>query len=97
MNKRFTVINKRVEKAVSDMIGTLLLLMIAVALFSVLYLFVFSFETPDHSPSVSIIGYTDGYNITLEHLGGDSLGLDSYFSITVAGEFKGPYSLMTHL
>ena len=93
MNKRFTVINKRVEKAVSDMIGTLLLLMIAVSLFSVLYLFVFSFETPDHSPSVSIIGYTDGYNITLKHLGGDSLGLDSYFSITVAGEFKGPYSL----
>lgn len=93
MNKRFTVINKRVEKAVSDMIGTLLLLMIAVSLFSVLYFFVFSFETPDHSPSVSIIGYTDGYNITLEHWGGESLGLDSYFLITVAGENKGPYSL----
>ncbi len=93
MNKRFTVINKRAEKAVSEVIGTLLLLMIAVSLFSVLYLFVFSFETPDHSPSVSIIGYTDGYNITLEHWGGESLGLDSYFSITAAGEFKGPYSL----
>jgi flagellin-like protein len=84
---------QRAEKAVSEVIGTLLLLMIAVSLFSVLYLFVFSFETPDHSPSVSIIGYTDGYNITLEHWGGESLGLDSYFSITAAGEFKGPYSL----
>ena len=62
--------------AVTDMVGTLLLLMIAIALFSIVYYAVFSFEPIDHPPSVNIISYVDDKNVTFEHWGGVSLHLD---------------------
>jgi len=53
---------KRGNKAVSEIIGTILLLSIAVTLFSAVYIFVINetLDPADHLPAVSIIGTTEG-------------------------------------
>jgi len=77
MKKKLCVKNIKEKKALTDVIGTLLLLMIAIGLFSALYFFVFSIETPEHTPSVNIIGYAEGTNVTLVHWGGAPVNLDN--------------------
>ena len=76
---------KRAEQAVSDIVATILLLGITVALFSVVSLVVLSYPFPESTPIVNIVGYVDGNNITLEHNGGEDLGLDTKISVIING------------
>ena len=80
---------KRGNKAVSDIVGTILLLIIAVSIFSVLFFVVLSpILMPDshnHSVSVDIIGTIEGNNIILEHRGGDAISLDSTLLVNIGG------------
>ena len=80
---------KRGNKAVSDVVGTILLLIIAVSIFSVLYFVVLSpvFMPDSHSApvSVDIIGTIEGNNIILEHRGGDAISLDSTLLVNIGG------------
>lgn len=72
------------NEAVSEVIGTVLLLGIAIALFALLHIIVFSYPFNPPPPSVSLIGTVDDEGmIVLEHLGGDSLGLSTKIIITV--------------
>ena len=71
------------KKAVSEVIGTILLLGIAVTLFSVLYIAVFSHTVTPSTPSVNIAATVDGNNIILEHRGGEPLGLDTQITIII--------------
>lgn len=74
---------KRNNLAVSEVLDTVLLLGIAVALFSVLSFIVLTYPFEPSTPSVNIVGYIDGDDIVLEHLGGESLDLDTRVLITI--------------
>jgi len=67
---------RKSNEAVSEILGTALLLGIAVSLFSLLSIIVLSYPFTPSPPSVNLVGYIeDGTNVTLEHYGGESLDL----------------------
>lgn len=82
MLKRFMKI-KRAEKAVSEIIGTMLLLMIVIMFFTALYFQVLSAPTPTPPLIVNIAGTIEENCILLEHRGGETLSLDTEVSITI--------------
>jgi flagellin-like protein len=75
------------KKAVSEVIGVVLLLGIAVTLFAVLNFFVtsFSFNLSPSAPSVNLIGTIDKIHnvINIENNGGDSLEGNTIVIITI--------------
>lgn len=75
----------RANKAVSETVGTIILLGISVALFSVVYVSVLTIYPSSARPSVNIICSVDenNQNITLEHCGGKRLELDTEIRITI--------------
>jgi len=77
---------KRNNLAVSEVLDTILLLGIAVALFSVLSFIVLTYPFEPSNPSVNIVGFIDDDNIVLEHRGGEPLSLDTRVSLTIGGE-----------
>ena len=66
---------RKSNEAVSEILGTALLLGIAVSLFSLLSIIVLSYPFTPSPPSVNLVGYMDGTNVTLEHYGGESLDI----------------------
>jgi len=82
MSRRFMKI-KRAEKAVSEIIGTMLLLAIVIMFFSALYFQILSIPTPASPLIVNISGTIDENCILLEHCGGETLSLDTEISITI--------------
>ncbi len=75
--------NKRINSAVSEIIGTILLLGIAFSCFSVLNYYVISTPTPNPSPIVEISGSIDENQIVLMHRGGETLSLNTELRITL--------------
>jgi hypothetical protein len=71
---------------VAEIIGTVLLLGIAVAIFSTLYVVVFAYPFPTSSPNVTLIGTIEGSNIIIEHHSGEALSLDTEIPMIIAGE-----------
>jgi len=71
---------------VAEIIGTVLLLGIAVAIFSTLYVVVFAYPFPTSSPNVTLIGTIEGSNIIIEHHSGEALSLDTEIPIIIDGE-----------
>jgi len=71
---------------VAEIIGTVLLLGIAVAIFSTLYVVVFAYPFPTSPPNVTLIGTIEGSNIIIEHHSGEALSLDTEIPISIAGE-----------
>jgi len=76
---------KRTNIAVSETVGTLLLLGISVSLFSVIYLSVLIVSPSPIRPSVNLICTLEKNNITLEHRGGKTLDLDTEIIVTTNG------------
>ena len=74
---------KNSNKAVSEVLGTILLLGIAVAIFSLLYIIVIYEPFDTYEPYPTIIATVEGNNIIYEHRGGDSLSADSFFNIKI--------------
>ena len=74
---------KRSNKAVSETVGTLILLGISVSLFSVLYVSVVTIYPTSASPSVDLICSLDENNIIIEHRGGKTLDLQTEFIVTI--------------
>ena len=62
------------EFAVSEVVGALILILIALIIFSVIYMYVFPLPIPPHEPNVKLVGSVtnDGF-IAIEHMGGESL------------------------
>ena len=75
MNIRSPLKKKFDNKAVNDIVGTLMLLLIAIGIFSVLYIFVFSIEVTEQPPSANIIGYVYDDKAYFEHWGGSPINL----------------------
>ncbi len=76
---------KRSNKAVSETVGTLMLLGISVSLFSVLYVSVITIYPNSSSPSVNLLCSIEGNNIIIEHRGGKTLDLNTKFIVTING------------
>jgi len=74
---------KRRNLAVSETVGTLLLLSISVSLFSVIYSSVLTISPSPTKPSVNLIGKFEKNNIILEHRGGKILDLDTQIIVTI--------------
>jgi FlaG/FlaF family flagellin (archaellin) len=78
---------KRSSHAVSEVLATVLLLGITIALFGFLNYIVFSFSFEPSAPSVNLIGSISAdetyNNITIEHNGGESLERSTEIIITV--------------
>jgi FlaG/FlaF family flagellin (archaellin) len=71
------------NKGVSEIIGTMLLLLIAISLFSVLYSMVFLFQPLEKPTDAEVVFSIADTNITLLHMGGESIDADSFVSITI--------------
>ena len=79
MKKRFP------EIAVVQIVETILLLTLAIVVISIAYFTVFSDLDPDEQTFVTIVGKVKSTNLILEHQGGETLGLDTPVSFTLAG------------
>ena len=78
------MIVKRTNCAISQILGTTLLLFIALAALSLIYLFILTYPTPLPPPQVEIIGRIEQGNIVLLHSGGDSLKLDTKLLVNIS-------------
>lgn len=74
---------KRSNKAVSEVVGTLLLLGMSISFFTVIYISVLTLYPTATSPSVDFICSVDDNNVTLEHRGGKSLNLDTELILSI--------------
>jgi hypothetical protein len=76
----------RGDQAISEILGTVLLLVIAVSLFCVVAIFFFSYPFSPSAPSVNVVAATEGNNLILEHRGGEPLDPDTKIVVTIGGE-----------
>jgi len=67
---------KTSNDAVSTLVGTILLLLIAICAMSVIYLTVLSDEGPENQRFVTVVGTVEGTNMIIEHHGGESIPID---------------------
>lgn len=74
---------KRKDNGISEILGTVLLLAISVALFSVLYLMLQNVLVAEHAPVADFIGYIDEDTVYIEHHGGNSLPNSIAITVTV--------------
>ena len=74
---------KKAKEAVSDVLGTILLLGITISLFSVLTAVVLSYPFDPNPPSVNLIGYIDQNDIIIEHRGGENLDINTKIKIEI--------------
>ncbi len=75
--------NKRANKAVSNIVGTALLLGMAIALFSIVQILALSLPYNPNPPSVRLVGNIEGNVIYIVHHGGESLSLDTKIIFTI--------------
>lgn len=74
---------KRNNLAVSEVLDTVLLLGIAIALFSVLSYIVLSYPIEPSAPKSNIIGFVDGNEIIIQHNGGEKLDIGTKIMVTI--------------
>ena len=77
---------KQASQAVSEILGTVLLIDIAVALFSVIYVTVLSSPQPAAPTIVELSGKIVDGQIIISHNGGMALNLDTEIITTVGGK-----------
>ena len=78
----------RAKLAVSEIIGTVLMLGIASSAFSIIYYTVASTPNPNFSPIVEISGTVEENQIVVMHRGGEPLDLDTDLSLNIGGTLK---------
>lgn len=76
------------NSALTEVIGTVLLLAITVALFSVLYLLIMPSTAIDSAPSVNIVGFIDDQTVVFEHHGGNSLNIERITNVIKIGGYR---------
>lgn len=70
------------NEGVSEIIGTVLLLGMAISFFSILSYTVLSYPSAPSSPSANLVATKDGGHLLIEHRGGEALTLDTKVIIT---------------
>jgi flagellin-like protein len=84
---------KRGDKAVSEIVGTILLLAIAICVFSVVYMNVLSEDGPNPETYATIVGKIEAEDLVFEHRSGETLDLDSIVILRIAGQRQPPKTL----
>jgi len=84
------------DKAVSEILGAILLLFIVVVIMSLIYSFVWNELEPNEQTFVTVSGKVEGSNLVFEHYGGESIDADTHTSFTIAGE-KHTYLIKEYL
>ena len=74
---------RRTDDAVSEIVGTILLLGITISLFSVICGVVLSYPFSPSSPSTNLVGMVEGEYLLIEHRGGKTLELETKVSLTI--------------
>jgi hypothetical protein len=77
---------KRINYAVSELIGVVLLLAIVLSIMTVIFLQISSDEGPDKQIFAKLVGTIDKTNLIVTHSGGDSIGSDTNVSFAYAGK-----------
>jgi FlaG/FlaF family flagellin (archaellin) len=78
---------KKNNSAVSEVLGTVLILAISVVILASVYLAAFSLPAPSRAPVVNAVGMTaNDQDIIISHQGGDDLSLDAILVLTVGGK-----------
>jgi hypothetical protein len=77
---------ERKSIGVSEILGTMLLLMVAISAVSIVYFHVLSDEGPASTTIVRIVGKGEGGYIYLEHMGGEGLDLENRITYTIGGK-----------
>jgi uncharacterized repeat protein (TIGR01451 family) len=74
------------NEMVSEILGTVLLIGIVVAIFSTMYVSVVSHPNPEPSSYAHLVATIEGNNIIIEHRGGDALSLNTKLQITIGNK-----------
>jgi len=74
---------KRSDLGVSEVLDTILLLGIAISMFSILSVIVLSYPFDPPSPNVNLIGFVDQNDIIVDHKGGEDLSLETKIIIRI--------------
>ena len=89
--------HKREDEAVSEIVGTILLLGITVSLFSVICVIVLSYPFSPSSPSTNLVGMVEGEYLLIEHQGGKALDLGTKVSLTIGDNISEIITVEAHL
>ena len=73
------------NKAVSEILGSVLLIAIAVSAFTIVYLNVLSDQGPSPETHVTIVGKMESENVVFEHRRGEGIDIDSKISLYFEG------------
>jgi flagellin-like protein len=84
---------KRADEAVSEIVGTILLLGITVSLFSVICFVVLSYPFSPSSPSTNLVGMVEGEYLLIEHRGGKALDLGTKVTLTIGDNMSEPITV----
>ena len=87
--------NNNRDSAVSEVIGTVLLLGISVTLFSIIYISILSTPYTPPTPTANIAYSLNDNNLTLTNLGGKTLGLSTKIKILINDTLYKTYNLTT--
>ncbi len=74
------------KNAVSEIIGTMILLVIAVSVFAYVFITVTSNLEPTEEINCEIVGKMESGNVIFTHYGGEPLDLDSIVTLDIAGQ-----------
>lgn len=74
------------DEGVSEIVGTVLLLAMAICLFSLLSIIVLSYPISASTPSANLVGTIEGDCLFIEHRGGTPLRLDTKVMISINDE-----------
>jgi hypothetical protein len=78
--------NKRSKLAVSEVIGTAILLGIGIALFTVVQTVALTFPFNPSTPSAQLVGTINENTIFINHQGGESLSFETKILFSIEGE-----------
>ena len=77
---------KNSDSGVSEVIGTVLLLAMAVSIFSIIYVTVLSHPLDTSELNPTIVATVEGNNIIFEHRGGEELNLETKIKIEIGND-----------
>ena len=73
------------EDAVSEILGTILLLSIVVGIFGLIYVNVFGYEFNEMKPTTTLVTSIEEDLLVVEHIGGNPISADSRIFIDIDG------------
>ena len=77
---------KRINWAVSELVGALILLAIVTSVMALIFYQISTDKGPYKQTFVKLVGKIEGTSFILEHQGGDSLGADTSISLALGGK-----------